>query len=657
MASVIWAKNRGRNGWDSLVDVGLDESVESLNVHLYNDGLGTRRGGSTLITTTGVTAPIYSAFEFIPGQDETAAELFVFDNSSPIKILRCAGGSSFTSLTLIDDVSSAQWLASSAVLNGKLYLAYDSAVNRLHVFDPGGSTTTVRRAGLAVPAAATVANSVGGGAYAATLRYYKVAYTVVRSSVVVYRSELSPAVSFTPDGSHASAVVTKPASISESETNWEVYGSPDGILYYALAADLAGALGASIVVGTTTYADSTVVSTYANYTAQEAIGSNTPFPSVKSIGTDGSRLYGLGVWETSAGDSLAPKAGRFYFGPVLDSSDVNDDERINNTASLRGWIDLARNANAADRGVSPHPVNNVIYAFQSSGVFGLYPTDSAVTPYRRVVLSTAIGNLNQRMIVMGHDRNGSPCCYFWDPVKGPYVVGGVDGLRWIGKDLADIAARVNRLPDGTLCGGFYQDRQQLIFAVAVDGSTEPNLAVVCDITKQQPDETGDLRGGWTLYSGDFAAARAIVLFSNTLSATRSRVKVPYVSSVSAGTFLKYDESVNQDNSVSFQAYVTSGPRFVENAHVSLVQPYVMADAASAVTIRHRLIRNAGLETRDTTLTLTAEGSETIVLKKAEDAAMNDAWTLQVQLGDASSANVHWLLHQWRCPNVKVGSNL
>jgi hypothetical protein len=134
------------------------------------------------------------------------------------------------------------------------------------------------------------------------------------------------------------------------------------------------------------------------------------------------------------------------------------------------------------------------------------------------------------------------------------------------------------------------------------------------------------------------------------------VKAPYTGG--ASKFLRYDASVNRDDATSFQAYVTSGPRFVENAHVSLVQPYVMADAASAVTIQHRLIRNAGAETRDTTLTLTAvEGSETIVLRKAADAAMNDAWILQVQLGDASSANVHWLLHQWRCPNVTVGSDL
>ena len=105
MASVIWAKNRGRNGWESLVDVGLDESVESFNVHLYNHGLGTRRGGSTSVTITGVTAPINAAFEFIPGQDETASEMFLVDSSGTTKILRCAGGSSFSNLTLTDNVA------------------------------------------------------------------------------------------------------------------------------------------------------------------------------------------------------------------------------------------------------------------------------------------------------------------------------------------------------------------------------------------------------------------------------------------------------------------------------------------------------------------------------------------------------------------------
>jgi hypothetical protein len=45
MADVLWIKNRGRDGWSSLLDVALDRSVETRNAHLYDSGLGTRRGG------------------------------------------------------------------------------------------------------------------------------------------------------------------------------------------------------------------------------------------------------------------------------------------------------------------------------------------------------------------------------------------------------------------------------------------------------------------------------------------------------------------------------------------------------------------------------------------------------------------------------------
>ena len=54
--------------------------------------------------------------------------------------------------------------------------------------------------------------------------------------------------SFTPDGSHANATVTKPAATSPTcgETHWELYGSADDATYYLLA---------TTVVGTTTVAD------------------------------------------------------------------------------------------------------------------------------------------------------------------------------------------------------------------------------------------------------------------------------------------------------------------------------------------------------------------------------------------------------------------
>jgi hypothetical protein len=266
--------------------------------------------------------------------------LFLVDNTP--QIMRSAGGATFAVLTPKDAIATLPAMLSSAIVNGKLYLAYDGTTNRLKVFDPGLSTTTTRYAGMGTPAAATVANGGGAGAYPAVLRYYRIAYIEVRGGVTVRRSQLGPLVSFTPGGANANATVTKPASISEGETHWEVYGSADDALYYALAANVDDALSAAILVATTTYADTTLVGNYANFGAAPQEGANTPFPSVKSLGTDGSRLYGFGVWETTAGDSMTPKSGRFYFGPVLDSSSVHDDERINNTTTLVGYLDVAR---------------------------------------------------------------------------------------------------------------------------------------------------------------------------------------------------------------------------------------------------------------------------------------------------------------------------
>jgi hypothetical protein len=356
-------------------------SAESRNLSLYYGGLGAKRGGSTAMTESGLTGH-NALVEYVPAQDLTAAELFVVDDSATKKILRSATGTAssptYSSLTLKDNISSEAYTFSAVTLNGKLYMAYDSTVNRLHVYDPGLSTTDVRRAGMGTPAAPTGADDAAGGL--SLSRSYKVAFTEQRSSVTVRRSELSAVLTRTI-AAKAGSTITKPASLSEGETHWELYAADTatGTFY----------LMATTVVGTTTYDDTASVIT--TTTAADSVGANTPFPSVKFLGQTGARLYGFGVWESAAGDSLAPKNGRFYFGPVLDSSSVHDDERINNTTALQGFIDVARNSGAVDRGVTTKPVNNVIYAFQSVGVYGLVPTESDTTPYRRVLL-TPVGS-------------------------------------------------------------------------------------------------------------------------------------------------------------------------------------------------------------------------------------------------------------------------
>ena len=637
--SLTWTRNRGRNQWDPPLDVATDQSVESVNVHLFDGGLGTRRGGSSSVTITGVTGPINALFEYVPAQDLTAAELFLVDGSATTKIFRCAGGTSFSSLTLPDNVATRPWEISAITVNGKLFLAYDSTVNRLHVFEPAYSTTAIRRVGLAGGGAAPTVANTGAGAYPATVRYYKVRYAEYRAGVLYREGEASATTTFTPSGAGTAARITAPTTLSEGDTHYIVMASADGALFYDIAAVTLGS----------NYDDSANPTTYANSDASPEVGARVPFPSVKYLATDGSRLIGFGVNESTAGDSMTPKAGRVYFSPALDSSNTFDDERVSNTTTFKGYLDLARNSGAADRGITPRPINNIFFAFQSNGVYALVPTESGTLPYRRLVLDTQVGALTHQSIVCASDRSGRACAYFLDPAKGPYVVGGADGLRWCGKDVADWWAIVNLEATGQPAWGLWKpDQHQVWFGVATGSSNDPNVILVLDVTELQPDENGDLRGGWTVYQGDITAARSAVLFSTTLAATRSRTKTPYLGISSGSTLLKYDESVHTDAGTQFQAYVTSGAIAVSTTALQVLRSYVVAGASSGTTIRQWFLRNTQDETaRYGDVTLTGVGAQATVLKKVEDIALQDAWAVQVQIGDAAAQDAQWHLEQWR----------
>jgi hypothetical protein len=80
-----------------------------------------------------------------PGADETAAEFWGFDGAGVAK--RMTGGTSFANVTLEDAISTNYQNISAASLNGKLFLAFDSTQDLLHVYDPNLSSPKVRRVG------------------------------------------------------------------------------------------------------------------------------------------------------------------------------------------------------------------------------------------------------------------------------------------------------------------------------------------------------------------------------------------------------------------------------------------------------------------------------------------------------------------------------
>ena len=637
MADLLWARCRGINQFDSPLDLPEDAAADGRNMHRYDGALGSKRAGSTAQTLTGDTHSGYNALiKYLPGQDETAAELFIVSSDGTVKILRVAAGTAKANLTLTDNVATRAWDVNGATLNGKLYLAYDSTVNRLHVFDPGLSTTSVRRAGMGTPAAPSLATL--GGAGLSFTRYVKVAYTEQRGGVTVRRSELSASATITiTDDSGFS--ITKPAAISEGETHWEAYVSDaEAGPYY---------LDATTVVGTGSYnyTDSSIDTT----TLEPTVGVNTPFPSVKFLGTDGNRLVGFGVWESTAGDSLTPKAGRVFIGPVLDSSSVHDDERINNTTEIEGWIDIARNSGSVDRGISPRPLNGVFYVFQSRGIHMLVPTESAIAPFRRVTLSSELGAVNHASLVMGEDKAGAPCLYFLDPEKGPYRIGR-NGVEWIGKDVLTTFSTINLAATGQVAWGAYLKRfNWVLFGIATGASNDPDTILVFDTTEGEPTESDGVRYGWDIWTGDLAATRCAVIFSETMGATMSRTQTLYGGRNSDTKLLRYNTSATSDDGTTFRGYQTSRafvPTVLSKTQ-QVMRASLLAEASSGVTITQGLIRNFGDETtRTDTCVLTAAGSETRVLKRFESPDLQDAYAFQVEIGDASATASAFTLERW-----------
>lgn len=641
---IAWLRCRGRNGFDSPLDVPEDMGTEVLNMHFEEGGLGTKRGGSTAQAIGGDSYTGHNAlFRFVPGQDDTAAELFIVDNTATKKILRVAAGTSASNLTLADTIDSLAMDVNTAAINGKLYFAYDSDENRLHVFDPGYSTTEVRRAGLETPAAATVANT-GAGTYTATLRYYRIQWLDIRSSVIVRGSNLGAAVSFTPSGTGTHARVTRPTAPGEGETHWIVFGSADGVSYFSVSS--------TIAIATTTFDDNTAPSSYSSGDPAPTEGLYTPFPSVKYLATDGTTMAGFGVWESATGDSIAPKAGTLYFTDPLDTTDTHDDERISNTTDAIGRIAVSRNSNAEDRGLANF--ENSYWAFQSRGIYQFVPTGNSDVPFRRVVRSRQLGLLRHQTLVEAQDEYGLPALYFLDPEKGPYRYGR-NGFQWCGKDVRDVWQTVNlAASNATAFGLSYPALNLVLFWVATGASNDPDTIIAVDTTEMRATvfEKGsatDVRYGWMKWTGTFAAARCGVTFSSSMGATMGRSLVPYVGLASGTTLLRYNPSATDDNSTDFQAYVVSGAKRLEPLpeNKSVVRSYLLAEAASGVTITQSLIRNFGDETaRTDTVLLTAAGSESRVLRKFEASALTDAYTFQVQLGDAAAGDAAWTLEEW-----------
>lgn len=627
----------GRNGTDPPLSLPENQCVEALNIDWYDGLIGRKRGGADAVTETGGTAfgsGIQSIFRHIPGAAETAAELWGIDGAGTPIVKRMAGGTSLADVTLAQAIATKPQDVVGASLNGKLFLAYDSSVDRLHAYDPSLGSPEVREVGLAATAAPTAANT-GSGSYAATLRYYKMDTIQLDGTRVVRRSELSASVSFTPSGSGTHARVTQASPPGEGETHWRVWGSSDNSTFYNISGNIA--------IGTTTYDDNATVASYSSNTAQDATGTYTLFPSVKYIVTDGNRLLGAGAWETSGAQS-GGKNSRIWFTPVLGSSDQGDDERTRSTTTQKDFVDLNENDGGFITALGP-PLAGSPHAFKYRQVWKLVPTGDVSTPYLPRKLRDDIGCIAHKTIVIGEDEAGRAALYFLSH-RGPYRI-GVNGIQYLGRDNEDIWSTMNLAASTVVAHAVYHaDKHQLWIWIATGSANDPDVKMCFDVLLGIPDQNNRVRGGWSKHTGNSAAARCSVMMSNTLGATMSRDLKPYIGRASGTVIWKLDTSTTNDAGTNFQSYVKTKPVTQASQlglNVGIGQASLIAKAASGVTITQTIDRDFGLETVTATVSLTAAASETRVFRKIEGSDMAGAGVIQLQWGDAAAASNAWTL--------------
>lgn len=400
MASEITTWNLGPNAGLNQRGFGLDGQsavLEADNLGYLTDAFVSMRNAFSDedLTSAGFTGEIQWIGRHVTndGVEELWAAAY---NAGTVACARRVAGV-WTPVTLIDTPNpNSLTEMHSVTFNGKLFLAYDSAVNRLHCWDG----TSVRRVGLIVSGVGSVANT-GAGAYAATARRYRFSQRIKVGSDIVAESELSAAVSFTPSGTGSAVRITKPTTV-DSATHWVVYGliSSAGDVYdlYEELAEVANA--------TTTYDDSTAPASY-NGDAPPVLNSNIPPPSAKCLATDSTRLIMGGAWETSAtAGQTTPAGNRVWFTRALAATDVGDDESVPNGL----WLNIGDAGPVTALGT----IYTDIYAFKAGSVHKLIPTQDPDGPFSRVLISENFGAVGQRVIANGETEDGFSAIYFAD---------------------------------------------------------------------------------------------------------------------------------------------------------------------------------------------------------------------------------------------------
>jgi hypothetical protein len=611
----------GLNNSDPAISIPDDQCVEALNVEFVRSMLGERRRGTSAVTLpANISGEDRCSFLFrhVPGQDHTAAELWAggFTAAGSFKLSRKTTSWSDITISdtpLITGFAPYEWQAAS--LHGKIFLAFDSDADRLHVVDSG--TTTMRRVGIAAPVAPTSADT-GSGTFSG-VRYYRVRMTVQDSGVTLRRSEPGAVLTDTPSGTGTGIIVTKPATV-ESATHWELEASKDNVNFYVIA---------TTAVGTTTVTDSQDYDTgYAqDFDLSEDTGDYSLPWSARFIVPDEDRLVFAGSWED---DDFAATVG---WTPVGQANGSGNDERYE--ADTDPLIDLDGLDGGPLTGMSSATAGE-IWCFKFSRIYKLVRSGLRTRAYDTVKMHDAMGAL-KGSVVNGRDPKGRPCVYFLDPSVGPCRA-GAGAIMQCGEDIRETWALLNLEAAKVVCKGlFYPKNRQIIWNIATGSSDTPTLSIVVHVNEMRESEQG-FRRGWTTWDGVRTQGLAMCLFSSNIEddAARDHDLVPFIGGEFTGRVHLCDTGAD-DNGTAYAASIKTKPYILKTlaTKFGVLTAYLLAKANTNASVVVKLIRDFGVETPTTTgtQTMTPAGSETNVIKVLDELVGSELRTVQFQFLD------------------------
>ena len=624
------------NDTDASIILPDDQVVLAQNVEFFDSMLGERRKGTSAVTLSGDISArdrVTFLFRHLPTSDPTAAELWALGVTGTSSAALVKKTTSWSTITISDTptltgFSQYRWQAVS--LHGKLFLAYDSDQDRLHVYDTRTSTTALRRVGLKGPTAAPTGADDGSGSYAST-RYFRVRFTRQVSGDTILRSEPSAVLTFSPSGSGSGVVITKPATVSEGETHWELEASTDNANFYRIATTL---------VGTTTYTDTTAFAAgYTSGTLSEDVGDYVLIPSPRYLIADDDRLVWAGSWED---DDIAARVG---WTPVGGADGVGNDERFETDTDP--YKDLDTYDGGPITGLS-EPMFGGIWVFKRQAIYKLTRTGLRTNAYDKDKYTDSLGAIHGS-VVSGSDESGSPCIYFLDPQQGPCRI-SIGGIKRCGEDIRATWSTLSVDANAVACSSlYYPAKKQVYWNIAVSGGNTPTKRLVLHVDKSRPFSDG-IRKGWAVWTGNIAKALTMCLYSDNIetNGARSLKLVPFIGLEGLGLVHLCDTGTT-DNSVAYTATIRTKPYWLR----SILQKFMVhaagliakAVASSQITLKCLRDFEAETTTTITDISLAASGTETNVIKFLDELEGSEMHVAQFEFTDPTTVSAQWVLNQ------------